>query len=162
MTKTMVLLTLFGIAGIALGAGTAEHGEKAMQHVQKAGEEAKQIIKAPLGEATKAMEHPAGEAHKLEKQHEEHQMRNASALMGHRVENPQGENLGRISDLIVDTMTGQISEAVISYGGVVGVSESRVRVPWSKLQLRGERDVFLLNMRRNELEEHQKKQSAMH
>ena len=38
-------------------------------------------------------------------------------ILGTRVENPQGENLGNLEDLVIDANTGDVAYAVLSFGG---------------------------------------------
>ena len=47
----------------------------------------------------------------------------ALETLGIRVENSQGEHLGKIEDLVFNPTTGHIRYAVLSFGGVLGVGE---------------------------------------
>jgi PRC-barrel domain len=40
-----------------------------------------------------------------------------------------------VESLLIDPQTGKVSEVVIGVGGVLGIAEKRVVVPWSDLQL---------------------------
>jgi sporulation protein YlmC with PRC-barrel domain len=52
-----------------------------------------------------------------------------SNLIGITVEDPQGENLGEIEDIVVDLQRGHVSYAVMSSGGVLGVGKKLLAVP---------------------------------
>ena len=47
------------------------------------------------------------------------------------VENEQGQKLGDIKDIVIDTDKGAVSYVVLSAGGVLGVGEKLLAVPLS-------------------------------
>jgi sporulation protein YlmC with PRC-barrel domain len=55
----------------------------------------------------------------------------ASETIGLRVENAQGQNLGKIEDLVFNPENGHIRYAVLSFGGVVGIGEKWFAIPWN-------------------------------
>jgi hypothetical protein len=57
----------------------------------------------------------------------------AGTLLGNRVRNPAGEELGKIEEIMLDVGSGRIAYAVLSCSGC---AVKRVAVPWSALQLR--------------------------
>ncbi len=76
----------------------------------------------------------------------------ADDAMDTKVRNPQGEDLGEIKNLMVDLNTGRIIYAVLTFGGVLGMGEKLYAVPWEALAARPEREGFVLNMDREQLE----------
>ncbi|WP_054848631.1 PRC-barrel domain-containing protein [Methanoculleus chikugoensis] len=59
-----------------------------------------------------------------------------------KVRNPEGENLGDISDVAIDRDSGCIAYAVLSYGGILGFGEKHFAIPpWEAVRTRpgGER-----------------------
>jgi sporulation protein YlmC with PRC-barrel domain len=56
-------------------------------------------------------------------------------LIGMKVRTPDGKNAGEIDQLIVNTKDGKVTHAVIGVGGVAGIGERKVVVPWSQLTL---------------------------
>ncbi|WP_332450778.1 DUF2795 domain-containing protein [Methanoculleus sp.] len=57
-----------------------------------------------------------------------------------KVQNPEGENLGDISDVAIDRDTGCIAYAVLSHGGILGFGEKHFAIPWEAVRTRpGER-----------------------
>ncbi|MBY0560839.1 PRC-barrel domain-containing protein [Hyphomicrobium sp.] len=56
-----------------------------------------------------------------------------SSLIGLRVENTAGDNLGDINYLVLDE-AGKISTAVIGVGGFLGVGEKNVGIPYNELK----------------------------
>lgn len=59
----------------------------------------------------------------------------ASELKGANVYNPQGENLGTIKDLMIDTVTGRVNYAVLSFGGFLGLGDKYFAVPVQALTI---------------------------
>jgi len=53
----------------------------------------------------------------------------ASGLIGANVQNPQGEKLGEIKDLVIDLDKATVSYAVLATGGVLGIGEKLLAVP---------------------------------
>jgi sporulation protein YlmC with PRC-barrel domain len=58
-----------------------------------------------------------------------------SAICGAAVTGPDGEKLGSISELMVDSATGAISYAVLAYGGLLGVGEKLFAIPWRSFRI---------------------------
>ena len=53
-----------------------------------------------------------------------------NTFIGADVENPQGQNLGDIKDIVIDRASGRIAYAVVSFGGFLGMGEKLFAVPW--------------------------------
>jgi sporulation protein YlmC with PRC-barrel domain len=78
-------------------------------------------------------------------------------LLGSQVINGQSQELGKISDVVINPESGNIRYVVISYGGMMGVGTKFLAAPWSttKLVLKGtktatgttiDRDYFVLDL----------------
>jgi len=65
----------------------------------------------------------------------------ATNLIGSKVNNYQGETLGKIIDLTIDH--NRITFAVLSYGGVLGIGEKLIPVPIGALSIKDEKTVLL-------------------
>ena len=76
----------------------------------------------------------------------------ASAMIGARVRNHAGENLGKIDELMVDLDSGRIAYAVLSFGGFLGLGDKLFAIPWGALVLDEDEKVFILNVERELLE----------
>jgi sporulation protein YlmC with PRC-barrel domain len=75
-----------------------------------------------------------------------------SALMGRKVRNPQGEDLGRVEDVVLRP-DATVSYVVLAYGGILGVGEKLLAVPWNEVHwAEGERHV-LMNVARERFDE---------
>ncbi len=56
-------------------------------------------------------------------------------LVGMKVKNAQGKDVGEIDQLIVDPADGKITHAVLGRGGVLGMGEQKVVLAWSELKM---------------------------
>ena len=54
-------------------------------------------------------------------------------IIGTRIKNPEGKDLGEIDELLIDR-DGKVTHAVLGVGGLAGVAEKKVVVPWSALK----------------------------
>jgi sporulation protein YlmC with PRC-barrel domain len=66
----------------------------------------------------------------------------ASKLIGKKVRNAQGENLGEIHDLMVDVNHQRVHYAVLAFGGFLGLGEKLFAYPVRALQADGDRLVL--------------------
>lgn len=76
----------------------------------------------------------------------------SKTLIGESVENPIGENLGTIQDILIDVSSGRIAYAVLSFGGFLGFGSKLFALPWSALKVDIERNIFVLEVPRERLE----------
>ena len=60
----------------------------------------------------------------------------AKNLMGVDVTNQQGEKLGKIRNLAIGN-DGRVSYAVLGTGGLAGMNETELAIPWTQLQISG-------------------------
>jgi sporulation protein YlmC with PRC-barrel domain len=67
-------------------------------------------------------------------------------LTGHKVQNPAGEDLGKIDDLVLDRRSGRVLYAVLSVGKFLGIRDRLVAVPWKSLRQKGKQKTFILNV----------------
>jgi len=58
----------------------------------------------------------------------------ASEVIGSKVENLTGENLGKVEELVIDPGTGSIEYAVLSFGGFLGMGDKLFAIPFSLLK----------------------------
>ncbi|TAK60446.1 PRC-barrel domain-containing protein [Methylobacter sp.] len=76
----------------------------------------------------------------------------ADTLIGNDVYNENNEDLGDIKEIMLDMTNGQVSYAVLSFGGFLGMGEKLFAVPWDALKLDTEHKRFVLNVNKNRLE----------
>lgn len=77
----------------------------------------------------------------------------ATTLIGDKIENPQHESLGDLKDIMLDTTSGKIEYAVLSFGGVLGMGNKLFAVPWSALMVDHERKTLVLNVSQDRLKD---------
>jgi len=79
------------------------------------------------------------------------QFMSASTLRGDDVKNPQGETLGDLKDIMIDTVTGKVAYGVLSFGGVLGIGDKYFAVPWNALKVDGNDKCLILNVSKERL-----------
>jgi sporulation protein YlmC with PRC-barrel domain len=83
-----------------------------------------------------------------------------SQLIGMDVKNPQGEDLGEVSELVLDPREGKIKSMVISSGGMLGIGAKKVAVPWNQVKPASDEEAFVVTMTREELQQAPQWESA--
>jgi len=76
----------------------------------------------------------------------------ASTLIGDGIRNSEGEDLGKLEELMIDLDRGNITYAVVSFGGFLGVGNKLFAVPWSAFEVLTEEHKLLLDVDRATLE----------
>jgi sporulation protein YlmC with PRC-barrel domain len=70
----------------------------------------------------------------------------ASKLIGNKVINREGEQLGIIKDLMIDLDDAQIAYAVLSFGGFLGLGDKLFAIPLEALIFRGKDHTVILDV----------------
>ncbi len=76
----------------------------------------------------------------------------ATTLIGDGVVNPQGEDLGKVEDIMLDLSSGRVAYAVLSFGGFLGMGDKLFAVPWQAMSIDTNRHVFVLNVDKTKLQ----------
>ncbi|QDT90224.1 PRC-barrel domain-containing protein [Gimesia algae] len=81
----------------------------------------------------------------------------SSKLIGMNIENPQGQSLGEISDLVMNTSTGEVRYAAVTYGGFLGLGNKMFAVPFEAFNIKQKTDspnehTLILNVTQKQLE----------
>lgn len=69
----------------------------------------------------------------------------ATSIIGDRVENPMGEDLGKIDNLMININTGMIEYVVLDFGSFLGIGGKLFAIPFSELRIDPVRQLFILN-----------------
>ena len=81
------------------------------------------------------------------------QVLQATAILGNKVLNPSGEQLGNLKELVIDLEDGRIAYAVLSFGGFLGRGDKLFAIPWEALDLNPKDHTFILDVDRDTLKE---------
>ena len=73
-------------------------------------------------------------------------------VIGSNVVNKQNEDLGKIEDLVLDTGTGRIAYAVLSFGGFLGMGDKYFAIPWNAFHFNLSENRAVLNVEKKLLE----------
>jgi sporulation protein YlmC with PRC-barrel domain len=76
----------------------------------------------------------------------------ASTLMGNKVTNAKGEDLGTVQEIMLDLERGQVAYVVLSFGRVNWMPNDKLfAVPWGVLSLSHHDKKFILNVSKETL-----------
>jgi sporulation protein YlmC with PRC-barrel domain len=73
-------------------------------------------------------------------------------LFTYRVKSPQGEDLGKIEEIMLDMERGRVAYAILSFGGFLGLGNKWVPVPWDALVLQPDEKVLVVNIDKEKLQ----------
>jgi sporulation protein YlmC with PRC-barrel domain len=59
----------------------------------------------------------------------------SSELIGTRIKNAEGKDIGEIDQLVIDPASGNVTHVIVGLGGLLGVGETKVVVPFSDIKL---------------------------
>ena len=59
----------------------------------------------------------------------------ARQMIGSKVRAGDGKDVGEIDQLVVSTTDGKITHAIVGMGGVAGLGQRKIVVPWSEVKL---------------------------
>lgn len=80
------------------------------------------------------------------------QVLSATTIIGDNVVNRQGDDLGKVEEIMLDTTNGRIAYAVLSFGGLFGLGNKLFAVPWNALSLDARNHRLILNVEKSVLE----------
>lgn len=67
---------------------------------------------------------------------------NANDVIGVKVENMQGDDLGKIEALMLDKLSGKVNYVVLSYGGFLGMGNKLFAMPWNIFSYNKDKECF--------------------
>lgn len=79
-------------------------------------------------------------------------MLSSSSIEGTNVVNRDGKDVGSIKDLMINTSKGQISYAVLAFGGFMGMGDKLFAIPFEAFTVDTENERFVLNVEKEKLE----------
>lgn len=82
----------------------------------------------------------------------QHQLISTRRVEGTPVYNAQGDKLGTVHSVMLEKRSGRAAYAVVSFGGFLGVGEVSHPVPWEMLTYDEERDGYIVDLSREQLD----------
>src|SRR5215510_6102220 len=64
-------------------------------------------------------------------------------ILGDKVVNRAGENLGKLEELMLDLDNGRVAYAVLSFGGFLGMGDKHFALPFEALKLDAAHECFI-------------------
>lgn len=83
----------------------------------------------------------------------EHPLIPAERVTGADVYGQDGRKVGKVEDVAIDKLSGQVAYAIIGFGGLLGVGENYVPVPWSVLKYDAEKRGYVTPLSAEALKE---------
>lgn len=71
---------------------------------------------------------------------------------GTTVYSRDGDRLGTIDHLVIDKLSGQVSSAVLEFGGFLGIGEDRYPLPWNMLDYDPDKGGYVVPIGKEQLE----------
>ena len=65
--------------------------------------------------------------------------------------NRQGENVGKIHELVIDAKKNRVAYAVLSFGGFLGMGNKLFAMPWEAFEFSATENKLLLNVDKEKL-----------
>ncbi len=111
-----------------------------------------QVVPADEGEAEAEEEvaqtqEPASEA--IVREQAQNELR-VDWITGTTVRAPDDETIGKVNDLILDGETGELTAAILSVGGFLGIGAKQIAVGWSELEIDYDANEISMNLTREE------------
>jgi sporulation protein YlmC with PRC-barrel domain len=75
----------------------------------------------------------------------------ASKIIGETVVNRQGENVGKIDELVIDAKKNSVLYAVLSFGGFMGMGNKLFAMPWDAFEFSATENKLVLNVDKEKL-----------
>jgi sporulation protein YlmC with PRC-barrel domain len=69
----------------------------------------------------------------------------ATSIIGDKVENLRGEDLGTIDNLMVNIHTGKVEYVVLEYGSFLGLGGKLFAIPFEELRVAPGRHIFIVD-----------------
>ena len=144
----------------ALGIDTGEMGADQPSRTTGAAEQSQTTAGTQGSQPTTASQQQSGGATTATTQTGDQQSRmtsldnmRVSELVGKQVRNTQGENLGEISDVVIDVNNERVHYAILSFGGFMGLGDKKFAYPMRTLNASRDGDHVVLNVPKERLQQ---------
>ncbi|OHB52973.1 MAG: hypothetical protein A2Y07_11990 [Planctomycetes bacterium GWF2_50_10] len=163
MKKIAVFITILAAAGLVTAAqdestqyGLEQSGQsrQSQQTQQDQYDQQDQQYQDTQGQRQYGRQAQQGQQYNKNIKASEQRVQRLDQLIGKDVTNWQDENLGEISDFVIDKHEGKVLYAVLSYGGIA-TGKKRFALPFDSLTLSPDGDQFILDIPQQRLDERQ-------
>ena len=69
----------------------------------------------------------------------------ATSIIGDKVENSRGEDLGTIDNLMINIHSGRVEYVILQFGSVLGIGGKLFAIPFQELRVAPGRHMFILD-----------------
>ncbi|REK15959.1 MAG: PRC-barrel domain containing protein [Actinobacteria bacterium] len=69
-----------------------------------------------------------------------------STLTGDTVENREGDELGRVEEIMIDLNSGRVAYMVLAAGGFLGVGDKFFAIPWDMVEVDTDQEKVILDL----------------
>lgn len=69
----------------------------------------------------------------------------ATSIIGDLVENPDGQELGKIDNIMINLKNGSIDYVIVEYGAFFGIGGKLFAIPYQELKINPNRRSYILN-----------------
>jgi len=76
----------------------------------------------------------------------------ADRVNGTDVVNQAGEKLGKIEDVAIEKVSGEVAYAILSFGGLLGIGAKYHPVPWKLLKYDTDKAAYVIPLEKADLE----------
>ncbi len=76
----------------------------------------------------------------------------AKTVLGTSVQDPSGNKIGEVEDVILDKQSNSILFAVVSFGGFLGMGEKYHPIPWAALDYDEKEGAYVVSYTKEELQ----------
>jgi len=76
----------------------------------------------------------------------------ASSIIGDKVHDSNGEQMGDIKDIMLDVAIGKIEYYVVEFGGFLGMGTKYFAIPYNLLQIDPDKKIFIFTRPKETLE----------
>jgi sporulation protein YlmC with PRC-barrel domain len=145
MNKKGILIALLSVSTLLLTPGSFAQQEVIDPQPEPEGESsalsstpaAPEAVPQHTEQASQKPEVPAPQAIPLatSKPAQRDTLLSTSTIVGTTVKNAQGEELGKIQELMIDAEGGRIAHVVVVFGGILGMNQKWVEIPWEALKV---------------------------
>lgn len=88
---------------------------------------------------------------KMLRSNESHSLIAADKVEGTYVYDASGESIGTVHDLMIDKVSGKVAYVVLSSGGILGIGDKRIPLPWGALTYDTDKGGYVTSISRDTL-----------